>query len=83
VVDFIDTGNTAFFVGNPLEGPISRGWQAVRSGYQQSYPQKFGISYKPLKNQAFSPHSASEAGISPHSPSTNGPGPALLTPAPR
>jgi hypothetical protein len=71
VVDFIHLGTTAFFMGKPLKGPISRGWRAVHSGYQQSYPQKFGISRKPLKNQPFSPHSASEAGISPHGASTN------------
>ncbi|WP_208943405.1 hypothetical protein [Paracidovorax avenae] len=42
----------AEFPGSVMEARVFKGLRAVRSGYQQSYPQKLWISPKPSSNQA-------------------------------
>ncbi|MBF9267299.1 hypothetical protein [Paracidovorax cattleyae] len=50
----IHMGNRApaEFPGSVTETRVIKGLRAVRSGYQQSYPQKLWISPKPSENQA-------------------------------
>ena len=42
---------SAHRMGNVTEGLIFKGLARIDPGFQQSYPQKFWIADKPLKNQ--------------------------------
>ncbi|WP_152034057.1 hypothetical protein [Paracidovorax avenae] len=48
----MESGAAAEFPGSVMEARVFKGLRAVRSGYQQSYPQKLWISPKPSSNQA-------------------------------
>jgi hypothetical protein len=55
VLDFIEITSNAHLVSNLSKALIFKGFRALVTSFQQSYPQIFWMGCKALKNQALRP----------------------------